>query len=145
MAQAFTQYDPKRVIVTIAGILLQGFADGTFLRIRQMTPAYSSKAGADGLVARIRGHDQRAEVSFTLMGGSSSNDPLSALHNADLESVNGSGVGPLLIQDLNGRTLVEGTYTWITKAPDREFSKDDDAPCEWACETARAIRVDGGR
>jgi hypothetical protein len=142
--QVFTNFNPDQVIVTFASALLQGFADGTFIKIRPLSPGFSSKAGADGLVSHSRTNDPRVSIEVTLMAGSSSNDVLSALHETDLESPNGAGVGPFTLTDLNGTSLLDCTYARVMSAPEAEYSKED-TDRVWLIEGVKAKRVDGGR
>lgn len=139
-----TNYNPDEVVATFAGLLLQGFADGSFIKTTPLAPGFTSKAGADRLVSRSRQNDPRVQVSIILMAGSASNLALSTIHENDLDSQNGVGVGPLSIVDLNGDSLLEATYAWIEKAPDEDYSKEEDER-EWVLVAIKEKRVQGGR
>ena len=116
-------YDPKKVDIVFAGFRLEGFVDGTFVKVSPKSVRFSSKSGVDGEVSRSRMHDTRKDVEITLMQTSESNDRLSQVFRADTDAVNGEGVGSFLLQDRGGTTLIEGT-AWITSDPDAEFGAE---------------------
>ena len=129
----FANYSGNRVVLIFAGILVKGYADGSFLRMSPKSDGFTSRAGADSLVSHSRTNDPRWDVSFILEDSSSSNDPLSALYNADLVAPNGAGVGELLVQDLNGRTLFTSEIARIMRCSDVEFAKETGTR-EWKLE-----------
>jgi hypothetical protein len=135
-------YDPKKIDIIFAGIRIGGFADGTFLKIAPKSPRFTSKSGVDGEVTRSRMHDTRRDVEFTLMQTSETNDRLSAVFKADVDSVNGEGVGAFMVQDRNGSTLIEGT-AYITTDPDAEFAGEA-GPRVWKLELVEGSATHGG-
>lgn len=143
MAGIAKEYDPDQVVVYFAGKRIQGFADGEFITVEQMSPGFTSVSGSDGEVARSKSNDRRAKVTVKLLQTSDSNDDLSEVHQTDLDAPNGAGVGTFLMQDLQGTTLVHADQAWITQFPDG--SNDRTAKSrEWVIELARAERVVGG-
>lgn len=142
--QVFVNYNPDRVMCTFGSSLLQGFADGTFIKVTPLSPGFTSKAGADGLVSHSRSNDPRVKIEVTFMAGSNSNDILSAAHEADLAAPNGAGVGPFTLSDLNGTSVLECTYARVMAAPDTEYSKED-GDKTWVIEGVKSKRIDGGR
>src|SRR4029077_13060282 len=118
----FKTYDPGRIVIVVNGILIEGIADGTFVKISRMTPSFSSKAGAGGAVIRTKSRDKRGKIELTLLPSSPSNDRLSALVTADENVDAGVGaVGPSLVKELNGTTICAGGKSWVTQPSD-----DDD-------------------
>ncbi len=115
-------YDPGAIIIIFLGIKITGFADGTFVEIERDEDAYKKTVGAGGEVARTRSRNLSGKATFTLMGSSFCNDLLSAA--AILDESLGSGVGPILIKDLNGTTLIHGANAWIQKVPKVPFGKE---------------------
>ncbi len=114
-------FDPKRFVVSFAGIILNsGLAEGSWLTVAKTAPGFSSKVGVDGEVTRSRSHDKRKTVTLTLMQSSAVNDRLSAIYNADRdpEQPNGRGVGAFYIQDLAGTTVLQAAKAWISGDPD---------------------------
>ncbi len=121
-------YDPSLYRVIFAGSPLNGFADGTWITAARRNPTFTMTAGADGEVARAKSNDKTGSIVFTLLQTSQSNDVLSAL--ALVDELTGNGVGPVLIQDLNGTTLVQGETAFIEKPADVTLAKEIEAR-EW--------------
>lgn len=122
---ALKTYDPKQWDIVFAGIPLnEGLADGTFLSISTTTAAFTSKAGPDGEVTRVRQHDRRAQARFTTMQTSEVNDRLSAVLRADRAATNGQGVGMFFVQDRSGTTVVRSSKAYISDDPDIELAMD---------------------
>lgn len=111
-------YDPKSFDIIFAGILLEGFAEGTFVSIASEAPGFSDTVGVDGEVTRNRSHDKRATVTVSLMQTSESNALLSAAYLADRAAINGAGVGSLRIVDRAGTTVFRASKAWIQNDPD---------------------------
>jgi hypothetical protein len=119
---AVKTYDPKAVAIIIAGIPISGIADGTFITAARDNPMWNSGAGSDGEGYRAKSNDKSGTVTLTLLQTSASNDALSAL--AKLDEASGDGVGPLLIKDNSGRTLIAAESCWIEKPADAEFARE---------------------
>lgn len=115
-------YDPKQVIVTINGIPMSGFSDGTFLEVDRTEPTWSTVVGADGLVTRGKTNNFTGTVTLTLKQSSPSNDILSGLMAID-EATN-TGVFPILIKDLSGNSIYFGGRCWVTQYANSTFGKD---------------------
>jgi len=134
-------YDPKGVVVTVGGIPISGYADGTFINISRQNDAYSSVAGADGEVSRAKSNDKRGELVLTLLQTSLSNDVLSGI--AQLDERSNSGVVPIMVKDMSGLTTFFSGSGWIRKVPDSEFGKEI-SNREWAFELAEMDVFVGG-
>lgn len=133
-------YSIDTVSVSFNGALIkQGLLS---VSVAQESDAFEYAVGAGGEVARIRRIDYRASVTIKLMGTSSDNAILSALHEADIRAPNGSGVGILYVQQ--GNDLYVAEKAWIRKAPDRSFDADAIGDCEWVFNCADLHRVDAG-
>lgn len=139
---ALSTFDPKKLTTIIAGAKMNGFADGTFVEIEELSDGVTSQAGADGEVMRVMSTDPRHRITITLQQGSSSNQVLSALRDADRVS-HGSGAFPVFIQDLTGSTVFTASQAWIVKKPNASFSKQVESRA-WVIETADAIFNLGG-
>lgn len=121
----FKVYDSNEVKISVAGIpVIGGFADGEFVSIVRETEAFNDVVGTDGEVTRSKTNDARATVTITLMQTADVNLALSVLHNADKNTAGGAGVGPLLIEDLNGVTLHESPQCWINTEPDVTYARE---------------------
>lgn len=136
-------YDPDQVTVSFAGIVLKGFADGSFVTIAQETDNFSDVVGTDGEVSRSKTNDRRATITFKLMQTSESNQLLSAIANADLDLPGGAGVGQLMVRDRQGLSLYRADEAWISKPPDVDFDRGA-VSREWTLRCARLERTDGG-
>lgn len=136
-------YDPTEVTVSFAGITIQGFADGEFVRVEQDTDDFTDVVGTDGEVSRSKTSDRRATVTFLLMQTSATNILLSALSNADRDAPGGAGVGALYIRDRQGTSLHRAAEAWIQKPPNVSYDRTP-GPREWVIRCAKLIRTDGG-
>jgi hypothetical protein len=115
-------YDPARYRVVFAGTPITGFADGTFIAASRRNPTWAHTTGADGESARAKSNDRSGTVVFTLMQTSASNDILSA--QALLDELSGNGVSPLLIQDLNGTTIIQEETAYVEQPAEVTLSKE---------------------
>lgn len=119
---AVRTYDPKSVIVSIGGIPVSGYADGTFLEITADDQQFSKVVGADGYTTRVKSNNYGGVLTLTLSQSSPSNDILSALLN--LDRVSNAGVVPILIKDLSGTSLIFSAAGWIQQFPDLSFGNE---------------------
>lgn len=136
-------YDSNQVQVSFAGVPVQGYADGDFLAITKESDAFSSVVGTDGDVARSKTNDRRATIEIILMQTSPTNDLLSAIHQADLNTPGGAGVGAFLVVDLNGTSLYSAGNCWIKRAPDPAFGREAQERT-WTLECDELIEFTGG-
>src|SRR5678815_480605 len=84
MPKAVRTYNPGRVVITINGFDVTGFADGSFITIALTADGVTSQVGADGEVARAINTDQRVDITLTLQQTSPANDFLSGIYTACL-------------------------------------------------------------
>lgn len=134
-------FDPKSVVVSIGGVTMSGYADGTFLEITADTPQFTKITGADGYVTRVKSNDYGAVMTLTLSQSSPSNDVLSALFNAD--RLTNAGVVPILIKDLSGTTVIFAATGWIQQFPDTAFGNEINDR-SWVIDLANADLFIGG-
>jgi hypothetical protein len=134
-------YNPADVSIIFAGIPIEGFADGTFLVAERDNPSFTKMVGADGEGARAKSNDTGGTVTLTLMQTSLANDALSAI--AALDEASGDGVGPLLVKDNSGRTLVIAESAWVQKPANAEFAREL-SNREWVLESDNLNIFDGG-
>jgi hypothetical protein len=138
---AVLTYDPSQVIISVGGIPMSGFADGTFVSIMRSEDAYSKINGADGVTSRAKSSDKSGEMTLTLAQTSPSNDVLSGIALAD-ELTNG-GVVPIIVKDASGRTNYFSGNGWIRKTPEAAFGKEVDNR-EWTFDLADLDVFAGG-
>ena len=115
-------YDPKLVVLTFMGIIISGYADGTFINAKASGPAFKHKKGADGSVDRVNTNTWDLDIDVTLKQTANSNGDLSTIFLAD--KLSNAGKGELKIKDLNGTSLIFAPQAWITDGPDGAFSDD---------------------
>ncbi len=114
-------YDPKAVIVTVGGIPMSGYSDGTFLEIDRNEPTWNMVVGADGLVTRGKTNNFSGTMTLTLKQSSPSNDVLSGFMAVD-EATN-NGVFPVLVKDLSGNSIYFSSSAWINQYANSTFDK----------------------
>lgn len=119
---AVRTYNPKAVVITIGGVPMSGFSDGTFLEIVRDAPAYAKVVGADGTTTRVKSNNTAGTMTLTLKQSSPSNDVLSTFAQADYLS--DAGVVPILVKDLSGNSIYFSATGWIQKIPDSSFGPD---------------------
>lgn len=140
---ALRTYDPKKILVTFAGVRITGFAEDVFVSATPQADLFVSSVGTDGEVTRVAQNDPRHLVTITLAQSSPSNDYLSSKAAADAVTPNGGGVGTLQILDLIGTTILEGR-AWVQRLPDVEFGRSVGTRA-WALEmVASDTKIIGG-
>lgn len=140
---ALTNYNPDRITMILGKIIIDGFADGQFVEVEMNNDAYALTMGTDGDGTRAKSNDRSGTVTFNLMMSSDKNDALSALHNLDLNSPGGDGVVPLLIKDLEGRTLITAERAWIRRFPTVTYDRGTTTR-DWVIESDHIIQFQGG-
>jgi hypothetical protein len=143
MAGSAKFYDPDLVAIYFNGAIVQGYADGEFITVAQVSNGFDDVVGTDGEVARSKSNDRRVEVTIKLLQTSSTNAAFSVIHNLDLNAPNGAGVGTFLMQDLQGGTIVHGDQAWIVKYPDDSMDRTAKSR-EWVLRIANADRAETG-
>ena len=117
---ALSTFDPASVVITVGGVPISGYADGTFALLTRSVDAWSMVTGADGLTTRVKSNNRSGTLTLTLTQTSPSNDVLSGFAVAD--ELSNSGVVPILIKDLSGTTVLFSATGWVQKFPDVEYS-----------------------
>lgn len=119
---AVRTYDPKQIIVTVGGVPISGYTEGTFVTISRDEDTWTKNVGADGLVSRVKTNNFTGSVVITLKQTSPSNDYLSGLIAVD--EVTNIGVVPVLIKDLSGNSTYFSATGWVKKYSDSTFAKE---------------------
>ncbi len=140
---ALHTYDPSQVTIIFAGVPVSGFGEGTFVSVERNEDSFALQVGADGEATRAKSNNRSGTVTVTLIQSSIVNDAFSALVALDENSPGGDGIGPLLIKDLSGRTLVAAETAWIRKPATVEFAREA-TEREWVIETDRLNIFAGG-
>ena len=134
-------YDPKKVVLTIGGHPIEGYADGTFITVSRNNQMWTLHSGASGETARSKSNDLSGTVEIVLMQTSVSNDVLSAKVKAD-ELTNG-GKFILGIDDEHGKTVIGALEAWVQQQPSSEFAKEL-SDRTWIIETGNLQMFIGG-
>lgn len=111
-------YDAAEVILSIAGRKIEaGFDEGEFVTVEPASTSWKTKVGANGEVARAKTNNKMALVKVKLMQTSLGNNILSQLHNLDIASTNGAGVGEFLLEDPSGGMVLRAEHCWVQGLP----------------------------
>jgi hypothetical protein len=119
---AIRTFDPKSVVITIGGVPMSGFADGTFLEVTADTQQFTKIVGADGFTTRVKSNNYGGVLTLTLSQSSPSNDALSAILSLDRAA--NAGIVPILIKDMSGSTVIFSATGWIQQFPDVTFGNE---------------------
>jgi hypothetical protein len=138
---AVKNYDFKKVSVIAGSQPLQGFAEGDAVTIETNEDAWLLLNGADGESTRAKNNNRSGRVTVVLLGSSSSNDYLSALHTAD--QLSGNAPFPIMVKDNTGTSLHSAATAWIVKPPAATFGKEASTRT-WIFETDELITFHGG-
>lgn len=114
-------FDPQKVTLVIAGNIISGWGEGSFITASRDEDTWLSVVGSDGRVARARNANKKGIVQFTLLATAPSNAVCSALHNAD--ELTGVPPGAFQLIDQLGTTVLSGDETFFLKPADVEFDK----------------------
>lgn len=136
-------YSPDLVLAIFGPNRIQGFADGTFVKVERNEDSFKVLVGADGEVTRTRSLNRSGRVTFTLLQTSESNLYLAALVAADELTSNGTGVLPLMIKDRNGNSLHAASEAWVLKPAAGEYGKEVGTR-EWVIECGDLKTFEGG-
>lgn len=136
-----TTYDPGLYVLTLFGLIIGGYADGTFIEIQREEDAFFKKVGAGGEVSRTRNRNRSGSLKLTLKQTSATNELLSA--KADLDEKGGVGYGAMLLKDLGGATIASCEQAWIKKRPSVGLAKEEGTR-EWEIDLGELNVFTGG-
>lgn len=126
-------YDPKQISVIVGTRPMTGFADGSFVTVRQNSEAFTLQIGADGEGVRSKTNNNSGQIEIVLQQGSDENDFLSELAIAD--KLSNGGVVPVLVKDNLGTSLHAAESAWVRKLPDSDYARETGSRT-WLLETA---------
>jgi hypothetical protein len=139
MASPISTYDPTRVKLMIAGYELGGFGEGSVITAKRASPVFTKKVGSFGRVMRNRSPDKSGTIEVVLQETSRANDYLSGLLAIDEQNLSNSIVsaGPtdVIIQDLNGASIVHGAEAWVQGWPEVGYGREG-TDRKWTIEIA---------
>lgn len=126
-------YSPGAIVMTVNGVAMGGFADGTFITVARDEQSFTKVTGADGSVSRSKSNNRSGTITLTLQQTSPSNDVLSALLAQD--ELDNSGVISVLVKDNSGDSRFFSGTGWVQGMPSVEYGKEI-ANREWVIEMA---------
>lgn len=120
----FKQYDPAKVSISVGGVPLSAFADGTMVTVEYSADKRTKHIGTDGQGRLIRTRDLSGTVTIRLASYSPSNGALLALDAADEPH-------PITIADKSSSAdLFFAATCGLQKIPNMEKA-DTEVPLEW--------------
>lgn len=122
MPSAVRTYDPGAVVLSVGGVPIGGYADGTFILVERSEDSFTAVVGAQGITSRAKSNNRMGQITITLAMTSPSNDALSLILVAD--ELTNSGIVPVLCEDKSGRSKHFSALAWVTKVPNKEYGKE---------------------
>lgn len=117
-------YSPKRCVLTVAGIRVEGFSDNDMFTVSLDERSFVKFIGADGDVARSHNPATSGKFVLSLNQTSTANQVLSGLLQADVLENTGRLVFPVTLYDLNSNgTFYLGLNCWIEGVPESGYGK----------------------
>jgi len=109
-------YDAAQHYLTIGGVPIQGFQNGSTIDIEFDGDAVSKQVDVDGqnVVFNVN-NDRTGTVTFVLNEGSASNDFLTQIYSDFRRKV--GGVEPMFFKDNNGRSLAQSESCTVMTMP----------------------------
>jgi Bacteriophage KPP10, Structural protein ORF10 len=141
MADQVDTYDPKEVSLLVAGKVITGYAQDTFIVVDRESNQVEDEVGAEGDVARRITNDRRGSITITLLQTSRSNLILSGL--ARVDELSGDGIFPVLVKDNRGTDLHAAPNSWVQKMPQTTYRAGIESR-EWVIRTSNLQMVVGG-
>lgn len=143
-------WDPDRLRISFGAFRISrgagasGYASGDFAKIAQDKASFVTVEGVDGTVTRSKTYSRLTSFTLqTMQTNSLTNGFLSAQIFADEVGINGAGILPLSIQDLNGTTLFQALRAWVIKPADQDWGAEA-KPREWVLHAIRDLSLVGG-
>lgn len=129
-------YNSSKVKIALGSHAVTGYAEDSFVVIEPIDGGVTSKAGCDGEIVRSVDPNERFTVKLTLLASSPTHRFL--LNKYKQDKKDGSGVFPILVNDLTGEEKFSANKAWVTKLPSKTNGKESQNK-EWVLETGQAI------
>lgn len=136
-------YDPDRVDIIVSGIPLSGFGPDNMCKFKSAGKRFKNVMGVKGDVTRSKILAKVGELTIVLMSSSKSNDVLSLLHKADINTPGGAGVVAVLIRDRNGTSQLAAPVAYVDEMPEMAFGSEAH-PIDWTMTLVDYIDYIGG-
>lgn len=109
---------------------------GEFLAVETDNATWSRESDRHGNATRVKNSNAGGRVRVTFSASAPTNAKLSAAVLAD--EISDNVVGPLMLKDLNGNTVVEADGCFLVDTPDPSFGSDRGSRVwVWECATIR--------
>lgn len=128
-------YNCSKVKIALGSHVVTGYAEDSFVAIDPINNGVTSKAGCDGEIVRSVDPNERFTVKLALLASSQTHKFL--LNKYQQDKKDGSGMFPILINDLTGREKFSAQKAWVTKIPSKTNGKESQNK-EWTLETGQA-------
>lgn len=147
MAGELRQYDPLQVTgswstpIGVFDIVDGAISPGDFAAVARDNPTWARESDRGGNATRVKNNNKGGTVTITLSASSPTNATLMAAQGTDELTEN--VVGPLVLKDLNGDTVVTALGAFINSTPDPSFGSERGARV-WVWEVAQINTILGG-
>lgn len=126
------QFNPKEVACIVAGSILEGFMDGTFITLERNEDSANMLVGAQGDATRTLSNNKGGRMTLNLQQTSPSNAVLNA-QLGDMERT-GGGIFTFILKDNSGLDVANSATMWVVKPPNMEYANETSGR-EWILET----------
>jgi hypothetical protein len=148
MGEKTKVYDLGEVTCNFLAIPLDslgGWGEGSGgIECEKQDPSFTIKRGADGSVVRSKTYSGVWMVKLVVLQTAAINAVLSAILALDEKATNGAGVGPLLVRDRQGLTVIAGPECWIEGHPKTVKFNAEQNNNEWVIVIANGTAFVGG-
>lgn len=128
-------YNSSKVKIALGTHIVTGYAEDSFIVIDPISSGVTAKAGCDGEIVRSVDPNERFTVKIVLLASSPTHKFLRNMYKKD--KMDGSGMFPVLINDLTGKEKFSTNQAWVTKLPSSTKGKESQNR-EWVIETGQA-------
>lgn len=145
--QRLATFAPNRVQVVITqestGLshIVSGYSEDSIVSIERLVESFTMYVGADDTSTRIFNANSAANITLSLQQTQASNDILSALYEADKNSLD--GLFSIMIKDTSGRSYWFAEEAYIANMPTAGFANSMQTR-EWMICAASINQVIGG-
>jgi hypothetical protein len=137
----FKTYSPDRVLLLFGDLIINGYANDTFIEVERDEDTFMKYTGSLADVARTRNLNRGAKVTITLMAVAPVNDALSIIAQEDEIGIDRTAV--MEIKDDSGNTFCHAEIAWIQKMPKVERGKES-GTIQWVFDCADMEIFPGG-
>lgn len=135
-------YSPEDVVILLGGVYqVKGLPEESFVRVKKVADAFSTKTAPDGTIARQYHRSAEYDVELQILSMSPSNDVLTKLWQ--LDEITRRAKFPILIKDNSGSGLFFSPTSWV-QAPSSWDLGAGSATRSWAIKSTGGVINVGG-